>query len=217
MTSREWRRRWPGQVRRRQSFREGKARILVLCEGTRTEPIYVNGFKRKFRLTSLIVKSLRPNSGGLSALVKKAQLALSEDPNLDEVYCVLDHDGRENAVKSVRRQLSKLNGQRRRTTVRMVLSVPCFEYWLLLHFRMTSRSFTGILGGQSACDQVIDELRRYMPGYRKNDVRLFDECEGCIGDAIANAKSVHAVSSDGAPRSDVADLVSRLMRISSTK
>ena len=202
-------------MRRRGSFRDSKPRILVLCEGARTEANYFNGLKGRFRLTNVVVKSLRPNSGGLSALVRKTRQAVSEDPSLDEIYCVLDHDGRDSDVEHLRQELSRLNGQRRTTNIRMILSVPCFEYWLLLHFRMTSRSFAGILGGQSACDQVIGELRRYIPGYQKNDVRLFDDCAECISDAIANAHSANRVSSDGAPRSDVADLVSRLIQISS--
>ncbi|MCI6988859.1 MAG: RloB family protein [Campylobacter sp.] len=32
-----------------------------------------------------------------------------------------------------------------------IVSVPCFEFWILLHFVGTTNSFSGVAGGLSPC------------------------------------------------------------------
>lgn len=39
----------PNSLRRRPAFREPKRRILVLCEGERTEPLYLKELSRVYR------------------------------------------------------------------------------------------------------------------------------------------------------------------------
>ena len=62
---------------------------------------------------------------------------------------------------------------------------PCFEFWLLLHFRQTGRLFQN-------CEQVVTELRRYIPNYNKGvrfleAARLFANLRNNLPQAMANA------------------------------
>lgn len=159
------------------------------------------------------MKCLRPSSGGPRALIQLVSLIVGEDPGFDEIYCVLDHDGRQSEVDYVRRELARIGAAGEFSTCKMILSDPCFEYWLLLHFRMTNRPFQGSRSGPSACDQVITELRQHLPGYRKNDYRVFGQCAECLDDAIQNAESIRRNLSFGSPHTDVGLLVSRLLSI----
>ena len=52
-------------------------------------------------------------------------------------------------------ELSKAKG------VCLITSNPCFEIWFLEHFAYTSRPF-------ASNDELIRELKKYMPGYSKN-------------------------------------------------
>ncbi len=97
----------------------------------------------------------------------------------------------------------------------MVLSVPCFEYWLLLHFEATSQPFAGVRGGMTACDQVTKRLCNHMPEYRKNDTRVFELVNEHIGEAISNAGLIQSQSFSGSPCTDVGKLASRLLCIPS--
>lgn len=50
--------------------------------------------------------------------------------------------------------------------VRAIPSVPCFEYWLLLHFKKTARPYPAS-EGVSPCREVKKDLIGHMPEYRK--------------------------------------------------
>ena len=93
--------------------------------------------------------------------------------------------------------------------VRLVLSMPCFEYWLLLHFEYTTRAFLGT-PGRSACSRVISELKRHLPDYEKNDPRLFVRLREQMPEAVARAKQGRK---EGASFTDVGESVERLLRL----
>lgn len=61
-------------------------------------------------------------------------------------------------------------------------SNPCFELWYLLHFRYSTKPY-------NSCKEVIDELKKYMPDYRKNRCD-FNILEPHTHEAIKNAKQL---------------------------
>lgn len=87
--------------------------------------------------------------------------------------------------------------------------MPCFEYWLLLHFEYTTKAFLGT-PGRSACRRVISELKRHLSDYEKNDPRLFVRLREQMPEAVARAKQGRK---EGASFTDVGELVERLLRL----
>jgi hypothetical protein len=88
-------------LQRRRPFREPKRRILVLCEGERTEPLYLKALSRAHRsLVEVWIEGRGEDPRSLVwAAVEKKQAAArkasrSGDPNdaYDEVWCVFDVD-----------------------------------------------------------------------------------------------------------------------------
>lgn len=72
--------------------------MLVLCEGQKTEHVYFSALRVEMRLLS--VRVWRPSKvRGPRGLTKAADEARLSDPGLDEIWCVLDHDGREEEVR----------------------------------------------------------------------------------------------------------------------
>ena len=60
------------------------------------------------------------------------------DSELDEIWCVLDHDERDVEIDDFRSWLGQQPNEKARSTeIRAAISTPCFEYWLLLHFEFT--------------------------------------------------------------------------------
>ena len=94
-----------------------------------------------------------------------------------------------------------------------ILSDPCFEYWLLLHFELTDRPFDGAGTGRSACEEVTARLRSHLPEYRKNDLRIFKQCRERLDAAVRNARRVEENPSSQSPRTDVWKLIVRLLEI----
>lgn len=116
---------------------EPRERILVLCEGKNTEPQYVRGFRRWCQ-NSLVDVVIAGAHGVPLTLVREAK-RLMEDArerakrerdeflSYDSVWCVFDVDEHPNVPEAV--DMACANG------IELAISNPCFELWLLLHFR----------------------------------------------------------------------------------
>ena len=204
---------------RRPATRPSLPRILILCEGARTEPGYFLTLVRDLDLPSVSVRSPKRGQWGTTGITATVQRERERDSDLDEIWCVLDHDERATEIQGFRVWLEQ-NSHRKRgaAKIRAAISTPCFEYWLLLHFRYTNWPFQGTPGGPSACEQVIRELEKHLEGYRKADARTYDRCRERISTAIRNAKRVRRLAeASGASSTDVWKLVSRLQRLGATK
>lgn len=189
---------------RRRPTLDAKPRILILCEGIATEPNYFKALKADFGLSSVRVQ----RTGTLANMVKRVEREVAEDPTQDEIWCVLDHDERVTEIDGFR---SWLQRPRSRTTTRIYLaiSIPCFEYWLLLHFRFTTRGYPGA-AGRSACWQVIQDLKRYLENYDKTDSSTYRRCRELLDTAIVRARRIPVNS---ASATGVGRLVERLRQL----
>ena len=164
-----------------------------------------------------MVRGPRPRQIGPLGLLRRARDELRTDPGWDEIYCVLDHDGRHSAVGKLEAGLAAMNRRTASTHVEMILSDPCFELWLLLHFEFTDRPYTSVRGGRSACDDVIEQLQRHIPRYRKNTTDYLKLVEDRVDDALSNADQLNRLStgtrSRHLPYTNVSKLVARLLEL----
>jgi hypothetical protein len=122
---------------RRTVSREVRKRILVVCEGRATEPDYLRGFQQWCRNPLLSVE-IAGAGGDPSYVVKLAKQRKGEaqneakrleDENLsfDEVWCLFDVDQHA--------RLKEALNTARDNDIAVGVSNPCFELWLVLHFR----------------------------------------------------------------------------------
>ncbi|MFO0905519.1 MAG: RloB family protein [Pirellulales bacterium] len=121
---------------RRPAYRESKPIILVVTEGTVTEPEYLKGFaksKRNPRVQIVVVegagvpKSIVESAKELKqAAEKRARREDDENLKYDEVWCVFDVDQHPNIPEAI--QMARDNG------MQLAISNPCIELWLWLHF-----------------------------------------------------------------------------------
>ena len=67
-------------------------------------------------------------------------------------------------------------------------SWPCFEYWFLLHFCYTEKSYGGT-GNRSSCDECTEDLRapNCWPDYEKNKPGMFAFLLNRLETAMAHA------------------------------
>lgn len=199
----------PSKSRRHRAHRHEPGRrvlatVFVLCEGHRTEPDYFTDMRKALRLTG--VRVLPTFHQGLAGVARRLAAAIGEGIPEDEYWCVVDHDEREPEFRRFLSRVAELRSLKSRPRIRMTISKPCFEYWLLLHFEYTTREFRGS-PGHSACAQVISRLKRHLPVYRKNDPRLFVRLREHLPEAIDRAKRGRAA---GFSFTDVGELVERL-------
>ena len=105
--------------------------IVVFSEGTSSEPDYVNGLKKLPHVaenTALNIE-IHPEQGAPLTLVEMA-VKRKQDPEVDECWCLFDvewpkhHPNLDRAIS-----LADAHG------VRLAISNPCFEVWLILHHK----------------------------------------------------------------------------------
>lgn len=153
------RKRKPG---RQKPFRDPRPIILVVAEGEKTEKQYLEGFWKACRNPRVSIKVV-DEQGVPMTLVRTAkqykneaeQEATSEkDPNLafDSVWCVFDIDVHPDVGSA--KEMARDNG------IDLAISNPCFELWLLLHFRDNP--------GMQQHSKVPHMLAEHVPGYHKH-------------------------------------------------
>lgn len=150
-----------GPVKRPYRPKERKRRFLLYCEGEKTEPSYFGGVVRYLRspLIQLEIGDRRADPRGLVdlAIAHRAQARTDarrqRDDSLlfDEVWCIFDVDQHTRLPDAVQKAFA--------ASIDLAVSNPCFELWLLIHFREQWAFITGA-AAQSA-------VRQFMPGYSK--------------------------------------------------
>lgn len=127
--------------------RTGEERILILCEGEKTEPIYFKTFVALFglpadRICIRCVKGLQTPLAMAKWAVGEMQYAVHLSASgtsprpFTEVWCVFDRDLHADFSTA-------LDFLRTVPNVHAVPSNPCFELWLLHHFTPRRKAYLG--------------------------------------------------------------------------
>ena len=176
---------------RRKARREPYDKVLIVCEGSKTEPQYFNELKNHYKINSANVVVTGDCGSDPLSVWKLAHERYAVERNagdpFDRVYCVFDKDTHSHYDDAV----NQIQSARPEETFYAITSVPCFEFWLLVHFNPTGRPYAP-KHGNSPADQVLDELKRYMPRYRKAQMGVFVELLEELPGAIENAKRLLA-------------------------
>jgi hypothetical protein len=162
--------------------------IRLFCEGDKTEPNYFNGyFKAKgFNQPNMASKPKDHSPKGIVKAAKseyKKAKSLGFPDNKIFIWAVFDRDGHQGIPDAIE--------MLRNTPIGVAFSNICFEYWVLLHFESTSKSFRN-------CDEVISYIHQnHDKDYGKaNDhyTRLKDKIPSAINrtQQIARNQGQHA-------------------------
>ncbi len=202
------------KVTRRASY----ARILIVSEGSKTEPLYFEAIRAKYQLHSANV-AVQPSQLGTSPIqvVEYArQLFENGDRHkgirpltFDQVYAVFDRDEHRNYFDALKLAES-LDGRMRNdnklpVSFKSIASVPSFELWLLLHFEDIQAPIHR--------DDVMLRLKHHIPDYEKGENGTFaatrDRLEIATQRAQALADKFNAYT-DPEPYTAISELVALL-------
>jgi hypothetical protein len=174
--------------RRASSFRRPEASrdpydyVLIVCEGSKTEPHYLAGLKVAHGLSNANIKVTPADGTDPISILEFAQRELARDTAYDRVFCVFDRNGHHNYDEALQR-IAAL-GQDGKITA--ITSWPCFEIWVLLHFIETTAPFEAS-GGRSSCDNALRKVQEHYDRYTKGRHGVYDELKGREADAIKRA------------------------------
>lgn len=161
-------------------------RMLIVCEGEKTEVNYFNAIRREKRLPNADI-AIMPSAYGTQPLqiVEYAIDRFNQTKAFDCVYVVFDRDDHQtyhNALsKAEATDKTMKNDTGAKVPFMAIPSVPNFELWILLHFRDVLAPIHR--------NEVYAELKKpgAYPTYAKNSVTVFGDTKDRIPDAAARA------------------------------
>lgn len=161
-------------LKRKGARRAAYKKILIVCEGEKTEPNYFEGAREYYELNTVNVEVRGDCGSDPMSIVSFAKQRYREEKDagdsFDQIYCVFDKDGHATYARAI----DALTSATPKDTYFTINSVPSFEYWLLLHFVYSTRPYTA-LPGNSSGNQVLTELKNYIPDYEKGRRTVFAE------------------------------------------
>lgn len=171
------------QKKRPGRHRHAKKILLIAVEGkNKTERNYF-----QYIANSNVDVHIVPGNETDPVSMAKHMLDAYEGQGLldsDYAACLVDSDF--DVQKDVQLQeADKLIEQARvakHQNVNLIQSAPCFEIWYICHFAYTTRNY-------AKTAEVMEELERYIPGYKKGQEQAFIQTlEGRNQQAIQRAK-----------------------------
>lgn len=184
---------------RRKSTKEARrasyARILIVTEGSKTEPLYLEEIRTAYQLHSANV-AVQPGQLGTAPIqVVRYAHKLFEVGDLrkgirpksfDHVYVVFDRDDHAsyfdalNLAQSLDGRLR--NDDRQAISFKAIVSIPSFELWLLLHYETIQAPIHR--------DDVMARLKQHIPGYEKGVGGAFATTSDRLATATQRAQAL---------------------------
>ena len=184
------------KLARQQAKRESYDKVLIVCEGAKTEPNYLKEIRDELKLSTANI-SIYPSRGSdpLSVVEHAEDLVNQQSrqkhlDNYDRVFCVFDKDEHEWHGNRYSKALSKISQINiKGVTFSAITSNPCFEVWPVLHFERRTAPFYRT-GSRTAAQKVVHHLSQKVPGYKKGKQGLYSQIKGKTKKAIDFAKSL---------------------------
>jgi len=185
----------PSRSPRRSTTRRDPRRVIrVLTEGKATEPGYLTLIGREHRSSITITFDEKAPGSDPLRLVRMAKKHLdvnrrrrkSDGPDFDEIWCVFDVDEHPNIPRA--RQEAFDAG------IKIAISNPCFELWLVLHVQDQTASIHRHKAQQLSKSLGLTSGKSIQQGKAKEILRT------SVGDAIERARALDKRhQGDGSP------------------
>ncbi len=206
------------QLERKQGRRASYDRILIVSEGSKTEPNYFREIRAAYHLHTANVE-VRASELGTAPIqvVQYAQYLFEHGDRhrniperaFEKVYAVFDRDDHESYHEALKLAAS-LDGKLRNdasqpVAFQAIASVPSFEIWLLLHFEDVQAPLQR--------DEAMRRLKLYISGYDKGAGNSFAITREQLPIAIQRAERLAArftAQTDPNPFTSIVELVKLL-------
>lgn len=149
-------------IKRLTGIRELRDRILIVCEGEKTEPNYF----RKFPINKVVVEvDIKGPGYNTDSLVQEA-IRLQEEANVrktpfNQTWCVFDKD--DHHPHNFNRAITIAGNNK----IRVAYSNEAFELWYILHFE-----YYQARGGRADYIKKLNDLLGFP--YLKNSEEMYD-------------------------------------------
>lgn len=207
---------------RKQKKRASHDRILIVSEGSKTEPLYFNDIRTNHRLYTAHVEVRRSELGTspIQVVQYAHDLFLNGDSHkkiqaraFEQVYTVFDrdqHPSYRQALELAKSLDGKLkNDAKQSITFQAIASVPSFELWLLLHFEDIKAPLRQ--------NEVMQRLKKHIPDYEKSTKNMYSNTRAHLDVATQRAEKLaeafDATTDNTEPYTGIFKLVKKLITL----
>lgn len=152
--------------------------VVIACEGNnKTEEVYFKNFNSRKCIIRFSTGNSTDPVGIVNDLLKFIDNDIGRETN-DKYYVVLDTDvnqDKQNKIDEAKRIASE-NG------VKFITSTPTFEFWYILHFGFTTKTY-------NSSEEVQADVKSKISGYIKS-MNTYSIIKEHTKLAIKNAKNV---------------------------
>lgn len=174
-------------------FNKGKKTFAIVGDGD-CEKWYFQLLKDKEQLTI----NIQPQLLKKASLAKQYEYVKDLAKTYDKVFWIVDYDvveresreckkGDEKRSEEFARYYNELSSIK---NVEILVVNPCFEYWLLLHFKYSKKSYKD-------CDENGKDLKKEFPTYEKSEkfykktnADIYTSLKPNLSTAISNANKL---------------------------
>jgi len=149
------------QLKRRPPTREVPDRVLIVTEGSRTEPNYFRLLIDELGLLTAQVQIVGDGGSAPITVVNDGIKILERDGDFEQVYFVFDRDCHENYDRALA-AIRGLSKQRKYNGINIVAatSVPCFEIWFMMHVSPSRKPYESANTGGSPGAALLSDLKK---------------------------------------------------------
>ena len=182
---------------RKQAARNSYDKVLIACEGSKTEPNYLTGLINHYKLSTANVLIDGNCGSDPMSVVDRAEQSFRDInrqkgiDNYDRIFCVFDKDEHEEHGQKFSQSIHKIQRMDCEDVIfSAITSNPCFEVWVILHFELFTRPLAAT-GRNTAAQEVVNHLKQYIPEYEKGNKNLFSMIGDQTPRAISFAKKLN--------------------------
>lgn len=185
---------------RKENTKPIKKKVLIVCEGARTEPNYFKSF-RVYKDCHIV------GSGSNTLSVVKEAIRLKKENSYSEAWCVFDRDSFPASRVKAALNLAEQNN------IKCAFSNESFELWYVLHFEYLDTQITRA----DYCKKLTNLLGKK---YEKNNASIYEEILDRQDQALKFAKKLEkkilpngACPANSYPYTTVYKIVERLNKL----
>lgn len=178
----------PRKLNRRPPSRTLVRKIVIACEGSKTEPGYFESIRKELRLRTLQIIVLRhqgrtdPRSIIERVIEERQEMRRNQTwTEGDSAWAVFDGDEHiEQSPENWKNAITLAKNQK----IQLAITNPCFELWYLIHFQ---NHFA-----QISRDRVINLLEKHIAKYDKSMCLYPEPLKPLTEEAIQRAERIAA-------------------------
>lgn len=173
-------------ARNNRTARQLRPLHLFICEDSKSSKFYMLGLGKEYNLNIKAENAHGTSPENILEMAEEKKSLFRNKEIESNIYCLFDKDD------CADDKFNKVIAACKKKGITAAISVPCYEYWLLLHLKKTSQSFND---SQECCSAFASEYnKKFHKNYSVKQLKareeIFNDIKDNLHSAIKNAEEL---------------------------